>query len=299
MLRTFTALAAVLGAVATGVVAVGPAAAASPPGPPSVRGVPAPPKPSNGPERARIALQLVKGRLDGRRLAVTLRCDHSGSLELRVGSQRIGGGPFRCRDSRASVGISLPRDVATRAAKRRGIRATATASVAGWRTTFGLRLGRRTRPALARASYDNRWTIQAAWCTDYGFQASVDTATLFSGEYGDQVWWRPIGWQHETQSWSTRTYIYRYGLGDNLWDSYTAVPDNGYLIDANGNWTHYGHSQIQVRSLGLWTTRRGVWVAPAIQSWTHRGGYQHRYIRTTTTNEYGEALSDWCYVPTR
>ena len=59
----------------------------------------------------------------------------------------------------------------------------------------------------------------------------------------------------------------------------------------------YGNSQ--VRSLGLWTTRTGVWVAPAIQSYTARGGYQYRFIRATATNGYGEEQANWCYVPAR
>jgi len=292
-------LAAVVGALAVAGSATGAAAASpatAPSEPPARSGVPDPPNPSKRPEAARVALQLVNGRVEGRRLTLVLRCGRSGRLELNAAGRSVGARRFMCRDSRARLSLDLPGSVARRAASGRGMRATATASVGGWRTSFTLKLGHRTR--YARASFDPRWTIQAAWCTNYGFQASIDTATLFSANYGEQVWWRPIGWQYETQSWSTTTYLAGYGLGSNLWDTYTAVPDNDVLIDPNtGVWTFYANAQ--VRSLGLWTTRTGVWVRPAIQAWTARGGYQWRYIRTTTTNGYGSELADWCYVPAR
>jgi hypothetical protein len=69
--------------------------------------------------------------------------------------------------------------------------------------------------------------------------------------------------------------------------TYTAVPDNNYLVTATGTLIFYGN--LQVRSLGLWTTRTGVWVAPAIQSYTARRlpvslhpGYRDQWLRRGT-----------------
>ena len=287
-----SALAPLAGALILAGATASPAAASEPPPPPATAGIPAPPEPGTPPEVARTALQLLRGKLDGLRLTLAFRCGASAHVDLSVAGRTLADRRLVCRDSRARLSVELSKAIARRAAKR-GVRSTVTARIGEWRTSLPLELGRTTR--YARAAFDSNWTIQAAWCTNYGFQASVDTATRLGANYGEQVWWRPVGWQHETQSWSTTTYLAGYGLGSNLWDKYTAVPDNDILITGTGSVIFYGNAQ--VRSLGLWTTRTGVWVAPAIQSWTARSGYQTRYIRTTTTNGYGEALSGWCYVP--
>ena len=293
--RASTALATTIGALVLMGWTAGAAGASPPSQPASPARVPAPPKPSERPEAARAALQLVEGRVKGQQLTLALRCARSGRVELTAAGRSLGSGHFRCHDARARLDLELPAAVAHRVASRHGLRASALARVGGWQTSFTLKLGREIR--YARASLDSGWTIQAAWCTNYGFQASVDTATRFSANYGEQVWWRPIGWQYETQSWSTTTYIAGSGLRNDLWDTYTAVPDNNYLVTSTGALIFYGNAQ--VRSLGLWTTRTGVWVAPAIQSYTARGGYQYRFIRATATNGYGEEQADWCYVQAR
>jgi hypothetical protein len=272
----------VLGALIVAGLGAGSAAAAPP-----AHEVPAPPPPAERPEAARVALQLLHGRVDGRRLRVELSCGRSGRLELSAAGRSLGGGSFACRGSRARLTVRLPAAVARRVAAGHGPKVTATANVGGWRTTFTLELARRVRPA--RAAVASGSIVNAVWCTRYGFQASVDTATHFGAGYGEQVWWRPIGWQYETQSWSTRTYIAGHGLGDNLWDTYYAVPDNDYFRGAF-------YANAQVRSQGLWTTRLGVWVRPAIQWYTRYTGYDWRWVSATTSNDYGENPATWCQV---
>jgi hypothetical protein len=277
-------------ALTVSAVAAAPGANAAPKPTGTLAEAPSPRHPAEPPKADESAVKRLRGHLSGRNVTLTLACRDSGRLELSVlghRAKRLGASRFTCEQGRARVTLTVPRRAARRARTRRGVKLIATIRAGGKRSQFTLQATARrhgSRSVRAATLHD-----PLAWCTGVGFTLAVNNTMRFSANYGEQVWWRPIGYEYRE---STRTYSWNMRSG---WDTYRAVPGDGYFLYDSTTGT-FEFTWTVAHSLPLYTTTYGVWVRPAIQVYTQRGGYQSMWVTASVIRGYEQVPTDWCYT---
>ena len=209
--------------------AAAPIANAATPEPPGTPPNALPPHPATPPKAELSSVNLLRGRLSGRKLTLTLACRDSGRLALSMlgqqRSNRIAESRLACEGARAKTTLTVSRRIARKARTRKGLKLRATIAGGGKRSEFTLHITGRRSPS-ARAAWDDAFAYgPQAWCTGLGFTVAVFNTGRFGANYGEQVWWRPIGLEYNS---STRTYSWNYGP-PNVWASHIAVPGEGSI----------------------------------------------------------------------
>jgi hypothetical protein len=234
---------------------------------------------------------LLKAFGNERMITLRLSCHDAGKVTLATVApkRRLGTTRFACNRGRAVARMRMPGGVAGKARARDSIEAVATVVSGGERSSFDLET-RRKRDGVAQLADISRWAVPPAWCTGIGFTMTIDNTTRFHAEWGETVWWRPIGLERDLRSGAG---TWRYA---NYWRSHRAVPGDGYfLTDGSGRleftWT-------VTQSAPYVVARYGLSVDPAYEVYTSRGGYRSYWLDVTSGSGYsGESYVDRCVVP--
>jgi hypothetical protein len=311
--RSLASLALALALVVGGAAVLAPAAGAEtlvPPPPPDAGELPQPPQEeaappvistpaateapaSSAPDAAAApvtpqatspeASRVVRARLAGHSLVLSLHCSSSGTVALGGGAPHR----FACHDGKAGATLSLG---ARRNAGAAGRHLLVVLRSAGSTVRVPLTVAS-ARPGTGSASTSSAgpyWNGVSGACVSYGpgrdgyVYIQTDTFNGFGvAAPGEAVYWQSYLFAYEGGAW------HPYGAG---WNRYTVSGSSGdgYVIIYGGD-SGYSFSQAFHISSRIWT-RTGVYV------WTKRTGYHFAWVNNAGAG-YGDVYSQdgYCY----
>lgn len=313
--RSFHALLLALALAVAGLAALAPVAGAEtvvPPLPPSFGELPEPPQeeaappavaasaegeapasstpssasaPATPQAAAPGAPRIVRTRLAGHSLILSLRCSSGGTVGLRGGSSHR----FACHGGKASATLSL----GVRRIGPGGLHLLAVVRSAGSTVRVPLTVARsRPNAGSASASSLSYWNGVSGACVSYGPNRGgyvyIQTET-FNGfgvaAAGETVYWQSYLYAYEGGAW------HPYGAG---WSSYavssaaSGSSGEGYVIIGGGG---YGYSLSQAFHIAPRT-----WTLTGVYVWTKRSGYHFAWVNNNGGG-YGDVYSQggYCY----
>ena len=245
--------------------------------------------PASDPATAhRPATRVLRAKLSGRKLKLTLQCSTGGTVRVKGGGSRH----FKCHGGRARAALKLKK-----LGRRHGPRAMrVVVIVRSGRSTTRVPLSIQARPIAARANISSAssfWNEVSGQCVSYGPNQGgfvrVDTTTyngFGTAAPGEPVYWRMYFFLYYGGAY----HAYAHG-----WEHYavssaaSGSSGDGYMIIGGGG---YGYTVAQDARIPART-----WAVTGVQVWTQRGGYRFAWANNAGGG-YGDVYSQngFCYT---
>lgn len=222
--------------------------------------------------------QVLRARLAGQKLVLSLQCSSSGTIGLKGGASQH----FDCRAGKASAALRLSSKQRRRGAGNRGLRVAVEVREGDSATRVPLVIRRGAAPTGASASSAPvYWNGVAGQCASSGaglgglLRFETNSLNGFGAAPGERVYWQ--------------AYVYAYSNG--AWHAY---PNNweSYIVssDSSDSYTFYIVSQ-------SFNVPARTWMLAGVYAWTPRTGYRFAWV-TTSGGGYGNVYSEagYCYT---
>lgn len=260
---------------------------------PPVHSAPAPTTTSGNAEPEPVAIpsgeveshepaRVLRARMAGQKLELSLQCSSSGTVGLKGGTLQH----FDCRAGKGSAALKLSSKQRQRGSGNRGLRVAVEVREGGSTTQVPLVIRRGGVPVKASASSAPvYWNGVAAQCASSGagqggiLRFETNSLNGFGAAPGERVYWQAYMYTYSNGAWHATP---------NNWESYTVSPSE---IDTDDyNFTFYEMAQLFRVPARTWTFA-GVFV------WTPRTGYRFAWV-TTSGGGYGNVYSEggYCYT---
>lgn len=226
--------------------------------------------------------QVLRARLAGQKLALSLQCSSSGTVGLKGGASQH----FDCRAGKGSAAVKLSSKQRQRGIGNRGLRVAVLVREGDSTTQIPLVLRRGASPTGASASSALvYWNGVAGQCASNGagqggiLRFETNTLNGFGAAPGERVYWRAYMYTYSSGAWH---------VNPNNWESYTVSPSEIETDDYD--FTFYAMAQAFRVPARTWTFA-GVYV------WTPRAGYRFAWVNTSGGG-YGNVYSEsgYCYT---
>jgi hypothetical protein len=232
------------------------------------------------------AARVVRSRLAGNSLVLSLRCSSGGTVAMRGGASHR----FACHGGRAGATLSLG---ARRRVGLAGLHLLVVVRSAGSTVRVPLTIAR-SRPSTgsASASSASYWNGVGGACMSYGpgrgGYVYIETET-FNGfgvaAPGETLYWQSYLFAYEGGAW------HPYGAG---WSSYTVSSEAsgssgpGYTVIGGGG---FGYAVSQAFNIAPRT-----WTLTGVYVWTKRSGFHFAWVNNNGGG-YGDVYSQggYCY----
>jgi hypothetical protein len=256
----------------------------SDPAPPTGSGnvEPAPVTIPSGEVESHEPARVLRARMAGQKLVLSLQCSSSGTVGLKGGASQH----FDCRAGKGSAALKLSSKQRQRGSGSRGLRVAVEVREGGSTTRVPLVIRRGEVPTTASASSALvYWNGVAAQCASNGagqggiLRFETNSLNGFGAAPGERVYWRAYRYTYSNGAWYS---------SPNNWESYTVSPSEIGVEDYN--FTFYEMAQ-------LFRVPARTWTFAGVQVWTPRTGYRFAWV-TTSGGGYGNVYSEggYCYT---